>query len=261
MAAPETTNNVTVRKLTSLMSQLWTKIKNALQEKQDDLGISSSGDAGKFLNEKGEWATPAGSGVTGVKGGYESSYRTGNVNITTADLGLGGFFNLSTEQALYFEIGATTNYTTIKFFASMAQTVMEFTVAFSVSGAQEFGTTPAVTMYSCRNSGQTLGSSNYVPAVKYQNGSSNTPAKLWVYFGSGNYKRIRCIPTAQNLGSIAISSVNISSIPSGATLVSSSAYSYLPIVTGGFNQAVGSSTKPVYVNAAGQVVECNIFYA
>lgn len=60
MAAPETTNSVTVRKLTSLMIQLWTKIKNALQGKQDDLGISSSGDAGKFLNEKGEWAEPAG---------------------------------------------------------------------------------------------------------------------------------------------------------------------------------------------------------
>lgn len=60
MAAPETTNNVTVRKLTSLMNQLWTKIKNALNGKQDDLGISSGGDAGKFLNEQGNWATPAG---------------------------------------------------------------------------------------------------------------------------------------------------------------------------------------------------------
>lgn len=63
MAAPETTNNVTVRKLTSLMSKLWTKIKNALQGKQDALGISSSGDTTKFLNKKGEWATPAGTGA------------------------------------------------------------------------------------------------------------------------------------------------------------------------------------------------------
>ena len=35
-------------------------VKDSLDGKQDDLGISASGDAGKFLNEKGEWATPAG---------------------------------------------------------------------------------------------------------------------------------------------------------------------------------------------------------
>jgi len=78
MAAPETTNNVTVRKLTLLMNQLWTKIKNALQGKQDDLGISASGDAGKFLNEQGDWTAPAvvkslqywSGGSTSIKGVY-----------------------------------------------------------------------------------------------------------------------------------------------------------------------------------------------
>lgn len=35
-------------------------VKTALDGKQDDLGISSSGDSGKFLNQKGQWAAPSG---------------------------------------------------------------------------------------------------------------------------------------------------------------------------------------------------------
>lgn len=35
-------------------------VTNKLDAKQDVLGISSGGDAGKFLNQKGAWATPAG---------------------------------------------------------------------------------------------------------------------------------------------------------------------------------------------------------
>lgn len=39
-----------------------------------------------FLRNDGSWATPTGS-VTGVKGNSESSYRTGQVNITAANIG------------------------------------------------------------------------------------------------------------------------------------------------------------------------------
>ena len=34
-------------------------VKDSLDGKQDDLGISASGDAGKFLNAAGQWATPS----------------------------------------------------------------------------------------------------------------------------------------------------------------------------------------------------------
>ncbi len=42
-----------------------------------------------YRTEDGFWDVLAGSPVTGVKGGAESSYRRGNVNITAEDIGLG----------------------------------------------------------------------------------------------------------------------------------------------------------------------------
>ena len=50
---------------------------------------SSSGDTDKYLKGDGTWATPSGgsSGVTGVKGSNESSYRTGNVSLSYSNVG------------------------------------------------------------------------------------------------------------------------------------------------------------------------------
>lgn len=52
---------------------------------------------GKFLRDDGTWQTPPSGGgdVTGVKGDSESQYRTGNVNITKANIGLGNVENKS----------------------------------------------------------------------------------------------------------------------------------------------------------------------
>ena len=47
----------------------------------------SAGDDEKFLRGDGTWASVSGS-VTGVKGDAESSYRTGNVNLTLANMGV-----------------------------------------------------------------------------------------------------------------------------------------------------------------------------
>ena len=47
----------------------------------------SAGDDGKFLRGDGSWANPP-SNVTGVKGAAESSYRTGNVSLSTNDIGI-----------------------------------------------------------------------------------------------------------------------------------------------------------------------------
>ena len=59
-----------------------------------DNGPALGTDTTKFLNNKGEWAVPPG-GVTGVKGNSESSYRTGQVNLTAANIGLGNVENKS----------------------------------------------------------------------------------------------------------------------------------------------------------------------
>lgn len=64
MAAPTSTNNVTSRKLASTITSLWGKIKDTFQTK---LGISSSGDSTKFLNEKGEWVVPAGASAGSIE--------------------------------------------------------------------------------------------------------------------------------------------------------------------------------------------------
>lgn len=85
MAAPTTTHSVTVRKLSSTITSLWTKLKNTFAPKTDNGSTGTT----KFYREDGTWAVPpGGSGdVTGVKGGAESSYRTGQVNLTPDNIG------------------------------------------------------------------------------------------------------------------------------------------------------------------------------
>ena len=52
----------------------------------------------KYLRGDGQWATVSGGGaVTGVKGDAESDYRTGNVNITPANIGLGNVGDYSSQ--------------------------------------------------------------------------------------------------------------------------------------------------------------------
>lgn len=235
----------------------WSTFTSYLQHKIT--GNAPDGDTTKFLNAAGQWATPAESGVTGVKGYAESSYRTGNVDLTSENIGLGTLHNLASTQAIQFSFAAKTSYGSIKFFTSIDSYVIEFTVTFEVDMYGSISNSISVTMVSCRYSGQTLSSSNFVPTVKYLSGDfeNDVPAKLWIYFGSGNYKRIRWIAAANNYTQITSSLVTIASIDSSATMVASTRYSYMPLVTGGYNKAVGSDTNPVYVNDAGLVNACD----
>ena len=52
-----------------------------------------AGDEDKFLRGDGTWSAVTAGSVTGVKGDSESNYRTGNVNITPANIGLGNVGN------------------------------------------------------------------------------------------------------------------------------------------------------------------------
>jgi len=76
---PSITNNVTGSGTSGYLAKFngANTITNGPQ-----LGTSTT----TFLNNKGEWATPTGN-VTGIKGNAESSYRTGNVNLTPANIG------------------------------------------------------------------------------------------------------------------------------------------------------------------------------
>ena len=55
MAAPTTTHSVTVRKLASTISSLWTKLKNTFAPKDDGLATHSTT---KFYRADGSWAIP-----------------------------------------------------------------------------------------------------------------------------------------------------------------------------------------------------------
>ncbi len=48
---------------------------------------------GKIMLNGVDYSSPSSSGVAGVKGNAESAYRTGNVNITPANIGLGNVDN------------------------------------------------------------------------------------------------------------------------------------------------------------------------
>ncbi|WP_407447875.1 hypothetical protein [Fibrobacter sp.] len=70
---PLADNNLNSISVNSVQNKI---VKAALDGKQDDLGISSSGDAGKFLNMQGSWQVPVKSlqywsgGSTSIKGVY-----------------------------------------------------------------------------------------------------------------------------------------------------------------------------------------------
>ena len=62
----------------------------------------------KYLRQDGTWQVPP-SSVTGVKGNSESSYRTGNVNITAANIGLGSVDNKSFRETAFAGLYITTD--------------------------------------------------------------------------------------------------------------------------------------------------------
>lgn len=93
-------------------------------------------DTTKFLNNKGEWATPSGA-VTGVKGNSESTYRTGQVNITKANIGLGNVDNTA---------DANKNVLTATKFSSSRTVALTGDVTGSASGDGSNGWSVATTV-------------------------------------------------------------------------------------------------------------------
>ena len=109
MALPTSTNNVTVRKLSSTIDSLWTKIKTLVSAKATKVTSATSGnfaglDANGDLTDSGkkssDFATSAqgskaDSAIQGIQGnGTTITPSAGNiVNITTSNIGLGNVTN------------------------------------------------------------------------------------------------------------------------------------------------------------------------
>ena len=77
-------------------------------------------------------------GVTGVKGDSESSYRTGDVNITKANIGLGNVNNLQNDYAIYnyvSDIGLTAAATLANIWNAMPDNSIMITSEGSIATA------------------------------------------------------------------------------------------------------------------------------
>ena len=93
-----------------------------------------------YKTADGKWDILAGTPVTGVKGNAESSYRKGNVNITSADIGLGNVVNVSTndQTPTFIQSSSRTNITSGEKLSSIFGKIMKWfadlkAVAFSGS--------------------------------------------------------------------------------------------------------------------------------
>ena len=274
MAAPETTNNVTVRKLTSLMSQLWTKIKNALQGKQDNLGISSSGDTTKFLNQKGQWAAP--SGTEQVNADWDAT--SGKAEILHKPTVSRYFNNYSRNTSVYgWKIGSTVTGN-----ADGVSSVITgvFTLALGVvtDYAPQEGSTvktkaTMVGFFSCyarhENGANVVKARIYTPVSSISDSTFNLK---YIDEGNGKITWVLGFGTGTTPASKAYvyCSVNVMSsfnadfgnfgdaITSAPTYPSNAYFTvfkspYIPQTTSG----IGSATKPTFVNENGEVKACS----
>ncbi len=103
-----TTNNTYIRRS---VSALWNYIKSKITGAISSV-VTSNLTANRMVvtDANGKMTVASRIGVTGVKGNSETSYRTGDVNITKADIGLGSVAN--TGDSATPVSGGTTKFTT-----------------------------------------------------------------------------------------------------------------------------------------------------
>lgn len=142
-----------------------------------------AGDEDKYLRGDGTWSPVNVSGsVTGVKGDAESSYRSGNVNITKSNIGLGNVPNVTTDnQTPSFSAASTrANIASGETLSVIFGKVMKFfsdlkTVAFSGS-YNDLSDTPGVVSTSANGlAPKVTDTSKYLKG----NGTWDTPTDTW----------------------------------------------------------------------------------
>ena len=275
MAAPETTNNVTVRKLTSLMSRLWTKIKNALQGKQDDLGISSSGDTTKFLNEKGQWATPT--GTAQMQSDWNQTTATAVDYIKNKPTVSRSFNKYSSGTSVYgWKIGSTVTGN-VDGVSSVITGVFTLALGINPDYAPQESTAvktkaTMVGFFSCyarcEKGANVIKARIYTPVSSINDSTFNLKyidegnGKItWVLgFGTGTTPESKAYVycSVNVMSSFNADFGNFGDAITSAPTYPSNAYftvfksPYIPQNTSG----IGSTTKPVYVNENGKLTEC-----
>ena len=156
----------------------------------------------KFLRQDGSWQVPA-STVTGVKGNSESSYRTGNVNITKANIGLGNVDNTAdaNKSVAYATtaLGATKATSPDIYTCSTASGTAAKVVSGTPSNFTLFNNLKILVYFSNNNTansptlnvGNTGATAIMLGAASYNTTSYSTPsttAGTWNYLRAGLYE-------------------------------------------------------------------------
>ncbi|MBR4792508.1 MAG: hypothetical protein IK038_02475 [Bacteroidaceae bacterium] len=195
--------------------------------KQDSLGINpTSGNASLFLNEQGQFVSTATQDTKAVRHVVIDNYL--QIEIQR------GNNHRNASITIFGDSGA---------YPFIANIGFQFLTNPGSDESAGFHTAPVLSMVEANN----LGSNSYVPNVWYiNNGSSGSS---YIYCKWPGNKRLTLLLNTFAPGAIVIS--DVSSLPSGA-VAAANGHS-IPHVTG-INTAVGSSTVPVYVSAAGEIL-------
>lgn len=195
--------------------------------KQDSLGIDpTSGNASLFLNEQGQFVSTATQDTKAVRHVVIENYL--QIEIQR------GNNHRNASITIFGDNGA---------YPFIANIGFQFLTSPGSGESAGFHTAPVLSMVEANN----LGSNSYVPNVWYINNGSSGSSYIYCKW-SGN-KRLTLLLNTFDPGAIVIS--DVSSLPSGA-VAAANGHS-IPHVTG-INTAVGSSTVPVYVSAAGEIL-------
>lgn len=246
-------------------------VKTALDDKQDDLGISSGGDAGKFLNEQGNWATPA--GTEQVNADWDAT--SGKAEILHKPTVSRYFNKYSRNTSVYgWKIGSTVTGN-VNGVSSIITGVFTLALGINVSNAPQESTNvktdaTMVGFFSCyaryENGSNTVKARIYTPVSSIFNATFNLKyidegngKFTWVLgFGTGT------TPESKNYVYCSVnvmSSVNADFGNFGDAITSSPTYAdYFTVfkspVIGQNTSGVGNATKPAYVDTNGFMKEC-----
>ena len=246
-------------------------VKDSLDGKQDDLGISSSGDAGKFLNEKGEWAVPA--GTEQVNADWNAT--SGKAKILNKPTVSRYFSKYSKETSVYgWKIGSTiTNNTNGT--SSVITGVFTLALGIQTVNAPQEGSVvktkaTMVGFFSCftryEDGANVVKARIYTPVSSISDSTFNLKyidegngKFTWVLgFGTGT------TPESKNYVYCSVnvlSQVNANFENFGDVITSSPTYAnyytvfkspYIPQNTRG----IGNASKPVYITDNGEIRPC-----
>ena len=217
-------------------------VKDSLDGKQDDLGISASGDAGKFLNEQGDWAVPA--GMSSNVRSYYSKYSYLGVKFATTTVTGPEVTSYGVFQFTRLQIG-----TEIKTLSGNAQKpIVGIVQIFHRSDKS------SQTLESKVKARITVLQSDYTGELRVYfkiNGQSVD----W-YIATTTAKDFVAWRTLKLFGYGSVNDIELAGVNDVSDLTENNATYKTPLVAAS-STGTGDSSTPVYVDSNGMLVSCN----